>query len=35
MDKDLSAPTPGLAVPQPTGHGNGTGSGRCPGRRAG
>ena len=24
MDKDLSAPTPGLAVPQPTGHGNGT-----------
>ncbi len=24
MDKDLSASTPGLAVPQPTGHGNGT-----------
>ena len=30
MDKDLSAPTPGLAVPQPTGHGNGTAPAAAP-----
>ena len=30
MDKDLSASTPGLAVPQPTGHGNGTAPAAAP-----
>ena len=30
MDKDLSPPTPGLAVPQPTGHGNGTAPAAAP-----
>ena len=30
MDKELSTPTPGLAVPQPTGHGNGTAPAAAP-----
>ena len=30
MDKDLSASTPGLAVPQPAGHGNGTAPATAP-----
>ena len=30
MDKDLSASTPGLAVPQPAGHGNGTAPAAAP-----
>lgn len=30
MDKDLSASIPGLAVPQPTGHGNGTAPAAAP-----